>query len=354
MNSVVVAMSGGVDSSITAYLFKEMGYRVTGVNFQLFNISWYGETVLKRYQANLERAKKVADLLGIPFMVKDVSEQFYKSVVEPFVKSYISGYTPNPCVFCNPLIKMEALKEIANEVGSDLYATGHYARIVEKDGKFFVATSTHKEKDQSYFLYRLTQEHLKQLKLPLGTRIKSDIKKFVRKVFPEIEFTEESQEICFIADNYKNFLKNTFRIKETPGEIVDKDGKVLGTHRGIAFYTVGQRKGLGIATGKPLYVIRIEPESNRIVVGEKNDLYPEKIELKALTFSAGSPLSRKFKCYVKARYRMQPVKAEVTIINEDRAIVRFLEPCAFPAPGQSAVFYDKEIVIGGGIIEKWL
>ncbi len=354
MKSIVVAMSGGVDSSVAAYLLKEEGYQVIGVSFQLFDESWLGERSFRHCCADFERAINVCERLGIPFAIKNLSEKFYKLIIEPFVKSYLSGFTPNPCVFCNPLIKMEALEEVVKEAGADLYSTGHYARVVQKDGKYFIAKAIDAEKDQSYFLYRLTQKHLRRLVLPLGTRMKLDIKKLARTVFPEIDFPFESQEICFVPDNYKDFLKNKFNVKESSGEIVDKEGNVVGIHKGIAFYTVGQRKGLGISAGKPLYVIKIEPKHNRIVVGEKEDLFPHGIELKELSFPANDILSERLDCLVKARYRMQPVKAEVRIINHDRARVKFIEPCAFPAPGQSVVFYDGEVVIGGGVIKKWL
>lgn len=348
-----VAISGGVDSTFAALSLKQSGYEVTGVHLKMFREKSALPLPVERQKRNLERARQIASELGIEFAVIDVSEQFEKEIIRYFVNAYASGITPNPCVFCNPLIKFSSLLRFADDIGAAVVATGHYARVERANGTFLLKKAVFAEKDQSYFLYRLDQTVLSRVVLPLGTQVKNEVKRLISASISGVGFEAESQEVCFIERDYREFLLSVSPELAQAGPIVDEHGNRLGEHRGIAFYTVGQRKGLGIAAGKPLYVIKIDAASNMLVVGPRERLYPETILVKELSFPAGRPDHDSFVCTVKARYRMKEVPAEVKLMG-DSAEVRFLDRCAFPAPGQAAVFYQGDRVIGGGTIHRWL
>lgn len=351
----VVAISGGVDSSFAAYFLKQRGVEVIGVFFKLFpeTSAISPHLPLFRQQQNLDRAKKIAEELDIKFMAVDVSAAFEKEVIRPFVETYLKGRTPNPCVLCNPGIKFASLSDLVRETGADIAVTGHYARIRPSENLFSLQKAKDRNKDQSYYLYRLTQSQLKDCFLPNGFFYKHEVKKKMAEVLPAISFESESQEVCFIEKDYRELLRRIVPQAVQPGDIVLKDGTVVGEHEGIAFYTVGQRKGLGLALGKKMYVIGIDPENNRIILGEENDLFPDGILVESLHFIRPQK-SEVFSCAVKVRYRSPEVKCRVKLLQDKKAEVWFAEKCAFPAPGQSAVFYDGEEVIGGGIISRWL
>lgn len=355
LKKAVVAISGGVDSSFAAYFFKQRGIEVIGVFFKLFpeasEISPY--LPLYRQQQNLERARKIAKELEITFMEVDVSAAFEREVIRPFIETYLKGSTPNPCIVCNPGIKFAHLLTLVKETEADIAATGHYARIRPSENFFSLLKVKDRNKDQSYYLYRLTQSQFKQCFLPNGFFSKDEIKKKMSEIIRGIGFEDESQEVCFIEKDYRDFLRKVTPKAINPGYFVLKDGTVVGKHDGIAFYTVGQRKGLGLALGKKMYVIGIDPENNQIILGEESDLYPDGILVESLHFIV-PPKSATFICTVKVRYRSPEVKCKVKLLQNGKAEVWFSEKCAFPAPGQSAVFYDGEEVIGGGIISRWL
>lgn len=372
MKSVLVAMSGGVDSSTSAYLLKKSGYKVYGVNFQFLSNNWSEKKLLGKQARNKERVKRICDYLGIPFITADYSQKFYREVVKYFVNTYAKGFTPNPCVICNPKVKFHSLLEISENREIDYISTGHYARVEnekEKENELkILKKGADTKKEQSYFLYRLNQNIVSKLILPLGEFTKDKTKKLAKEYFSDLGdrlFPEESQEVCFISNNYRDFLIKIAPELLKPGNIVDLDGNVLGKHRGIAFYTVGQRRGLGISANEPLYVLKIDAPKNKLIVGRKKNLQRNIIKVTDLNFIKDNPPSRSFKCDVKVRYRMKPVPAEVTIDEDnesgknstgsfDAAVVNFLKPCPFPAPGQSAVFYNNETLMGGGIIKEWL
>lgn len=355
MALILTAVSGGVDSSVAAYLLKEAGHDILAVNFKMLDASWADSETISRHNAYHERAKKVCKHLGVPFLQIDVSKAFYEEVVNYFVMSYTKGFTPNPCTLCNPHIKFSNLLKLSVEHKADYFATGHYAQVFRSGDQILLAKGTDKGKDQSYFLYRLTREHLEKLILPLGEMFKEETQALASKAFPGFEFPSESQDVCFLTGSYKEFLKRISPESARPGNFVDKNGHILGKHKGIAFYTVGQRKGFGLALGKPMYVYKLDSETGNVIVAEKKDENePRAIAVSRLSFVAGVPPACSFECYAKIRYRMREKKVRITIKSADSCIVQFLEPCPYPAPGQSIVFYEGEIVIGGGIIKKWL
>lgn len=352
----VVALSGGVDSAHAALFLKSLGLTVIGVYFKMFpeNSKLSRFLPLFRQEQNIKKAEKISKELKIDFMIEDVSEDFEANVIDYFVSEYLSGRTPNPCVFCNPQVKMSGLTHLARILGADIVATGHYARVVPKNGSYELYRAVDRSKDQSYYLYRLNQETLAKIVFPNGYFLKTEVKKKMSEVLKTVSFPDESQEVCFIEKDYRDFILNVYPEALKPGPIVLKNGKVVGTHKGIAFYTVGQRKGLNISLGKKYYVIKIEPENNLIVVGTEEDLYPSEITVEKTAYVDGKEPEENFKCKVKVRYRAKEADCVVEPLQNGKARVKFLERCGFPAPGQSAVFYLDEKLIGGGIIEKWL
>ncbi|WP_353684102.1 tRNA 2-thiouridine(34) synthase MnmA [Thermodesulfovibrio sp. 3907-1M] len=337
MEKVVVAMSGGVDSAVTAYLFTKENKAVEGVFFILFD-----------EPPNIELAKKTADFLKIKLHIEDLREDFKKYVINPFFEGYKKGLTPNPCILCNRYIKFPALKRIADKVSADFFATGHYARVLKKNGKCFLLKGTDKKKDQSYFLYGINRLFLNQLVLPLGEYTKQQVKDIAEQAQIPSKVAEESAEVCFLKNKrYYEILKPA-----SYGPIVEAStGKIIGQHRGIHLFTIGQRKRLGVSSSHPLYVVKIEPAINAVYVDSKEKAFMKKFYVKQLNWLV-MPETNIFTCEVKIRYAMNPEKALITLIDEDRVKVTFDEPQFAPTPGQSAVFYNDEVVLGGGVITE--
>ncbi len=353
---VVVAMSGGVDSSAAAYLLKRDGYNVIGMTLK----TWPKElcdTVPKSQTCcstrDIEDARSVAARLGIPFYVVEASVPFKSQVMDYFVDSYARGRTPNPCVVCNRKIKTGILLEKAQALGVERLATGHYASVVwdEKRKRYAVRQATDGNKDQSYVLYQLTQEQLSHLILPMGELTKSQVREIAREAGLAVADKPESMELCFIPDgDTQGFLKQRIPQAFTPGEIVDRGGRVLGKHQGIAAYTVGQRKGLGIAHATPLYVLELDPTANRVIVGEEQELATSACRVEEVRWMAIPGLTEPLRAQVKVRYRSDKLPARLVPDGENLR-VEFDQPVrGGVSPGQAAVFYDGEIVLGGGWI----
>lgn len=348
-------MSGGIDSSITALLLLEQGYDVVGVTLQL----WSSEEIQSGCCSTkaVDDARCFAEKIGVPHYVVDVREAFKNCVVRNFVDEYMNARTPNPCVVCNPNVKWKSLLEKADELGCDKIATGHYAQISESNGKFFVTRGVDLSKDQSYVMWNLSQQQLARTIFPLGKYKKSEIREIAQKYgFEELVQKSESQEICFIPDDdYRGFLKTYVLDYETivrKGDFLSMDGKKLGTHEGFPFYTIGQRKGLGIALGVPAYVQSVDKESNTIKIGYRDDLLASQLEVSNVRFSKYDSFENIKNITVKIRYNTQPAPCMIEKLTEDRYRVTFENPVWAVTPGQSAVFYDGDDLLAGGIIEK--
>ena len=348
-------MSGGIDSSITALLLLEQGYDVVGVTLQL----WSSEEIQSGCCSTkaVDDARCFAEKIGVPHYVVDVREAFKNCVVRNFVDEYMNARTPNPCVVCNPNVKWKSLLEKADELGCDKIATGHYAQISESNGKFFVTRGIDLSKDQSYVMWNLSQQQLARTIFPLGKYKKSEIREIAQKYgFEELVQKSESQEICFIPDDdYRGFLKAYVPDYETivrKGDFLSMDGKKLGTHEGFPFYTIGQRKGLGIALGVPAYVQSVDKESNTIKIGYRDDLLASQLEVSNVRFSKYDSFENLKNITVKIRYNTQPAPCIIEKLTEDRYRVTFENPVWAVTPGQSAVFYDGDDLLAGGIIEK--
>lgn len=355
---VVVAMSGGVDSSVAAALLKEQGYEVIGLTMNLFSLpkEICQEESLRSccgWRA-FEDAQRVATTLKIPHYVADFRNSFEKKVIVDFCEEYRKGRTPNPCIRCNQYIKFEALIKRAQKLNADYIATGHHARI-EYDaarGQYLLRKGKDKEKDQSYFLYPLSQEQLSLALMPIGEKTKTEVRKIAQDLGLAVAQKAESQEICFVpAKNYAQFLKDRIPEGSKPGPIVDLKHHILGQHRGIIHYTIGQRKGMGVASPYPLYVLSIDVGKNEIVVGPNEKLYKNKLLASQVHFVSGEKLVHPLVVKAKIRYRHLEAKAVVTPVGKGRVCVEFEKPQRAIAPGQSVVFYDCDRVVGGGIID---
>ncbi|MBR3818483.1 MAG: tRNA 2-thiouridine(34) synthase MnmA [Clostridia bacterium] len=342
MKKIAIGLSGGVDSAAAAYLLLEKGYDVTGIIMRLKPESLA--------DADISDAQKIADKLGIELHVLDRREFFRKNVIEPFVSEYKSGRTPNPCVECNSVIKFGAMLDYALEIGCDGIATGHYAKIEENDGRFILKKSQ-SPKDQSYFLYRLTQHQLAHTLFPLEGLEKNEIRQIALNAGLPVAEKSDSQEICFVPnDDYISYLAS-LGVTSPKGNFIDINGNVLGTHNGIINYTIGQRKGLG-AFGKPMFVTGISAENNTVTIGENGSQYSIGLIADRLNFIPFDALNAPIKADVKIRYRAKPALATVTPLDDGTVSVIFDEPQRSITPGQSAVFYDGDTVIGGGRIIK--
>jgi tRNA-specific 2-thiouridylase len=336
---VAVALSGGVDSSAAALLLKEAAYEVLGIHMRLW------ESPRLDYQAH--RAENICRILDIPYHQVDLQKEFESCVVDYFCQEYQQGRTPNPCVACNQRIKFGLLFDKALSLGADYLATGHYAKVEHSSDGHRLLKAADTGRDQSYFLYTLIQEKLGHVLFPLGEHSRDDVKQMAKQAGLPIA-TKSSQDICFISQkNYGAFLSQRF--STLPGDIVDTQGRELGQHRGIAFYTIGQRHGLGLASGKPLYIIRLEPESNRIVLGPEEELYSWKLTAQKLSWISGKAPRESITARAKIRYKSK--EAEAILFPRDNSVdVHFAQPQKAVTPGQAIVFYNIDEVLGGGII----
>ncbi len=343
---IAVAMSGGVDSSVTAALLKKEGHEVFGMTMQV-----------TASEAGADAAREVAHALGIPHHTVDFRDYFQKNIISDFCLQYSVGKTPNPCVNCNRLIKFGALLEKAKELGAAAMATGHYARI-EKNSlnkRFVLRKGIDRTRDQSYFLYQLTQPQLADALFPLGNMTKDSVRKMALEMGLPVANRKESREICFIPDNdYPHFLRSHLTAKIESGKITDKQGNVLGEHNGIINYTIGQRKGLGISSEKPLYVVRIDSQSNTVILGGKQDVYAGEFIVTDLNWIAFDRLTGPLTLKAKIRYLHPESEAVMRPIDNDKVNVKFIEPQMAITPGQAAVFYEGDVVVGGGTIERVL
>jgi len=350
---ILVAMSGGVDSSVSAALLKEQGHEVIGVSLQLYEPT---EAVLPGGRTccsltDVMDAARVAKRIGIPFEVIDLRQRFKELVMDNFLAEYAAGRTPNPCARCNDRIKFGILLDMTASLGADILATGHYARIEQdKSGVYQLLKGLDPGKDQTYFLFGMNQEQLSRTIFPVGSLEKPQVRELAARFKLPVAQKQESQEICFIPDNdYVRFLEES-GVTKSPGEIVDASGKKLGSHHGIHNYTVGQRRGLGIAWLEPLYVTSIESESSRIVVGPRAELYKGGLTAEETTWTS-LPLTGTFHGSCSIRYRQRPVPCVARVLDDGRLQVDFVTPQQAVTPGQAVVLYDGERVVGGGWIE---
>lgn len=354
--TVVVGMSGGVDSSVAAYLLKQQGYDVIGVTMQIWQKEDEGQLENDGGCCGLsavEDARRVAQLLDIPYYVMNFRKEFQENVIDYFVKEYLEGRTPNPCIACNRYVKWEALLHRSLEIGADYIATGHYARVVQlPSGRYTIAPSVTMQKDQSYALYNLTQEQLKHTLMPVGFYTKPQIRQIAGEIGLNVANKPDSQEICFVPDNdYAGFIQRETGRSEEPGNFVTKEGKILGQHKGISHYTVGQRKGLNLAMGHPVFVTQIRPETREVVIGEAEDVFTDTLTAHHMNYMALEQFEPGQNMLGKIRYSHQGAPCVVQECTKDTVKVRFLEPVRAVTPGQAVVFYDKDMLLGGGIIE---
>jgi tRNA-specific 2-thiouridylase len=352
---IAVGMSGGVDSAVTAALLKEEGHEVIGIHLRLYKDQ--GEQAknwLDRSCCKIGLAKHVVNRLGIPLEIFDVQEAFQSSVIANFAEEYEKGRTPNPCIICNEKIKFGTLIEKGFSLGADAVATGHYAKIVfeEKTQSYQLFKPKDTAKDQTYFLYRLGQRQLPHILFPLSEFEKEAIYRIAEELDFPYEDVLESQEVCFVNQgDYRLFLKETKKSSAAKGEFVSMTGNHIGNHEGVPYYTVGQRRGLGVATGKRQYVIQINPADNRIILGDENDLLKREAILSDLSWVSGSPPDPSLDYAIKIRYRAREVQGRILLERDSRIRIIFHQPQKGISPGQSAVLYLGDKVLGGGIIQ---
>lgn len=352
---VVVGMSGGVDSSVAAWLLKEQGYDVIGVTMQI----WQDEEE-KLQEENggccgltaVDDARRVAASLDIPYYVMNFKREFKENVIDYFVDEYIGGRTPNPCIACNRFVKWESLLKRSMDIGVDYIATGHYARVEQlPNGRYAVRTSATGRKDQTYALYNLTQEQLKRTLMPVGGYTKEEIREMAAKMNLPVAHKPDSQDICFVPDgDYASFIEKTADQTFPQGNFVLTDGTIVGRHNGIIHYTVGQRKGLRVAMGYPVFVLAIRPETNEVVLGKAEESLSRYVRADRINFMSVEDLKEPKKVWAKIRYNHKGAWCTVERTGEDEILCTFDEPLRAAAPGQAVVLYDGEYVLGGGTI----
>lgn len=348
MIKVLVGMSGGVDSSVAAALLLQSGFDTAGATLRLYDSGGAGNI-----KTDAEDAAAVCGKLGIEHTVIDLRQSFCDTVIGNFVSEYACGRTPNPCLICNKKIKFGAMLREAHKLGFDKIATGHYARIEENGGRFLLKKAVDASKDQSYVLYSLSQEQLGATELPLGSLTKNE----VRELAAERGFINadrpDSQDICFVPDgDYAAFITEKCKKSFEKGNFVDMSGRIIGEHRGIIHYTVGQRKGLRIAMGRPVFVLDKDAEKNTVVIGDEPELFYKRVEVSGVNFIPFDTLSGELRVKAKLRYRHTEQSATLHPMGDNGVLIEFDEPQRAPSPGQAAVFYDGEYVLGGGIIER--
>ena len=356
MSKVVVGMSGGVDSSVAAYLLKEQGYDVIGVTMQI----WQDEEQAAQEEnggccglSAVDDARRAAAALEIPYYVMNFKKEFKENVIDYFVEEYQNGRTPNPCIACNRYVKWESLLQRSLSIGAEYIATGHYARVVQlENGRYTLRRSATLAKDQTYALYNLTQEQLKRTLMPVGKYTKDEVRAIAEKINLRIANKPDSQDICFVPDgDYAAYIEEEAGVKVPEGNFVLTDGTVLGRHKGIAHYTVGQRKGLGLALGYPAFVLEIRPETNEVVIGTKEESMTTQLRARNLNFMAVEDLTEPLHVFTKIRYNHKGAWCTIEKTGEDEVLCTFDEPQRAVTPGQAVVFYDGEYVLGGGTIQ---
>jgi tRNA-specific 2-thiouridylase len=351
---VVVGMSGGVDSSVAAYLLKEQGYEVYGATMRTWDQSpdLQGTTDVSGSLEATKDAEQIAKALDIPYHVIDFRTEFQCHVMDYFVKEYLEGRTPNPCIVCNRHVKWASLMQYAKEIGADYVATGHYARIDCLDnGRYALKMSATATKDQTYALYNLTQEQLKHTLMPVGEYTKEEIREIAAKISLEVANKSDSMEICFIPDNdYAGYIERVSGTRILPGNYVDKSGTILGKHKGIVHYTIGQRKGLNLSMGKPVFVTEIRPETNEVVIGDNEDIFCNTLVANQVNFMGVAQVEEDVVYTAKIRYSHKPVPCKVKQIGADEIQCIFETPVRAITPGQAVVVYKGEYVAFGGII----
>ena len=364
--TIAVAMSGGVDSSTVAAMLRAEGHDVIGLTMQLWNQRRLAghegmpESVQGRCCSldDVYDARRVAEHIGIPYYVVNHEERFEREVVRPFVAEYLSGRTPIPCSLCNNHLKFDQLLVVARQIGAERVATGHYARVSYDDarGRWLLKRPADKSKDQTYFLFGLTQDQLSRTLFPLGDMTKPEVRELARKHGLALAEKPDSQEICFVpGGDYKRFIDAYLAdqgeaLPDTAGELVTTNGEVIGEHHGVHNFTVGQRKGLGVATGSPLYVIQISGANKQVIVGGEENLYSRTLRARRVNLMAVDDLREPMRVAVKIRHRHEPASAVMERVSDDEVVVTFDQPQRAITPGQAAVFYDGDIVVGGGWI----
>lgn len=348
-------MSGGVDSSVAAYLLKQKGYDVVGVTMQI----WQDEDTFSQEEnggccglSAVDDARRVANQLEIPYYVMNFKKDFKENVMDYFLEEYLKGRTPNPCIACNRYVKWESLLKRSLEIGADYIATGHYARVEKlSNGRYTLRKSATASKDQTYALYNLTQEQLSHTVMPVGDYTKDEIRAIAEEIGLQVANKPDSQEICFIPDNdYGKYIRENSDTEIKPGNFVTTKGEVVGKHKGIPYYTIGQRKGLNLSLGRPVFVVEIRPETNEVVIGDNEEVFYEKLYANRVNFMTIPELTNDMRVSAKIRYNHQGAMATIRMIGEDLLECVFDEPQRAITPGQAVVFYDEDLVVGGGTI----
>ena len=351
---VLVGMSGGIDSSATCIMLQEQGYEVVGVTMRTWDVASAFSSPEQEEPDFILEARALAERLGTEHHVADVREEFKQVIVKYFIDEYMQGRTPNPCVMCNPLFKERLLCEWADKTGCAWISTGHYCRLEERNGNRYIVAGDDMTKDQSYFLWRLPQEILRRFLFPLGNYTKQEVREYLKeKGFEAKAKGGESMEVCFIEGDYRDFLRQQCPDIDTqigPGYFVDSKGVKIGQHKGFPYYTIGQRKGLGIALGHPVHVLRINAEKNTVMLGTADELKAEYMLVEDAMITDMKELLECPNLTVRIRYRSKPIPCQVHSLEDNRMLVRFLGEASAIAPGQSAVFYDGQRVLGGAFI----
>ncbi|URZ01005.1 tRNA 2-thiouridine(34) synthase MnmA [Clostridium felsineum] len=351
---VVIGMSGGVDSSVAAYLLKQQGYDVIGVTMKLTpDDAFYTEMEGGCCSLSaVEDARRVAYRIGIPFYVVNFTEIFKEKVIDYFTDEYLKGKTPNPCIACNKYIKFDALLKKAESLGADYIATGHYCRIIQDNGRYVIKKSEDDKKDQTYVMYNMTQEQLKHTLMPCGDYKKEHIREIAKEIGLNVFDKKDSEEICFIPDNdHGGFIKRECPKAVKGGDFVNNEGKILGKHKGIVYYTIGQRKGLGIAAGKRVFVTNIDAMKNQVVIGEEEEVFKDELISFNNNFIPFDKLTKPIEVDAKIRYNAKASKATIYPIDDYNIKVKFEKPQRAITKGQSVVFYEGDLLVGGGIIK---
>lgn len=352
---VVVGMSGGVDSSVAAYLLKKQGYDVVGVTMQI----WQDEDVFRASEDGgccgltaVDDARRVACSLDIPYYVMNFKNEFKDNVIDYFVNEYVNGRTPNPCIACNRYVKWESLLKRSMEIGADYIATGHYARVDKlPNGRYALRTSATSAKDQTYALYNLTQYQLEHTLMPVGEYTKDQIRQMAKDIELQVAHKPDSMEICFVPDNdYAGFIEEATGEPARSGNIVTSSGEVVGHHNGIIHYTVGQRKGLNLSLGCQMFVIGIRPDTNEVVVGNKEEIFLKTLRCNHINYMSVENITDDIRVLAKIRYNHQGAMCTLHKVSEDEIECIFDEPVRAVTPGQAVVFYDGDYVLGGGTI----